>query len=158
MDEHALSVLQFGELLEAIAAYADTEPGREQVRSLRPATTRDAALASHGIYGDLLALRHKGTKLPDIRCQDVSAVLKRLAPTNAVVTGPDLVMCREVLDSVETVSAFMDKPEMNLLRHLQRLRQRLAPCPDLRGALHRALDKEGELLDKGIACWIELRK
>ena len=158
MDEHALSVLQFDELLQVIAAYADTEPGRERIRSLRPATTRDAALSSHGIYGDLLALRNKGTKLPDIRCQDVSDILKRVAPTNAVVAGTDLLVCRDLLDSVERVSAFMGKPEMKLLRHIQRLHQRLVPCPGLREALHRALDKEGEILDSASPRLTELRR
>ena len=158
MDEHALDVLQFGELLEVIAAYADTEPGRELVRSLRPTATREAACASHGIYGDLMALRSKGAKFPDLRCQDVSPILKRVAPTNAVVTGIELVQCGDLLDCVQAVDGFVNRPEMKLLRHLQRLGQRLVPCPDLRQALHRALDKEGEILDSASPRLAELRR
>ena len=158
MDEHALNVLQFGELLEAIGAHADTEPGRERIRALRPATTRNAALASHGLYGDLLALRQKGTKLPDVRCQELSPILKRVSPSYAVVAGPDLVLCRDMLDSVAVVGSFMSKPELKLLRHLQRLHQRLVACTELRDALHHALDREGEVLDSASSRLAELRR
>lgn len=147
MDDHALAVLEYAELLEQIGRFAHTEAGREVILSLRPKTTSRAVTAGHDAYRDAMRLLETGLRVPSLDVPDVAPILRRVAPEGATVGGDDLVLCRELMDRSAAVQRFLLREELSELRCLTELGQRIDPCAEDAAELHRCFDDEGTLLD-----------
>ena len=90
MDPHALTVLEFGPLLDTIGGYAQTSRGRALVQAIRPALRTADDLPRSDLYADVLAVLDTGTALPGVFFDDPEAPLRRAAPEGAVLDGPEL--------------------------------------------------------------------
>ncbi|OGV63270.1 MAG: hypothetical protein A3K19_12875 [Lentisphaerae bacterium RIFOXYB12_FULL_65_16] len=157
MDEHALNVLGYPALLQAVAGYAQTSGGRDLLLRLRPAVDLAQVTAHHGLYAECLALLETGSAAPDLGFPDLAEILARVAPEGAVIEGPDLLQCQELLRRSTAVQGFLQREECRGCRHLLELGRALDPCVELQQRLQRALDKDGELVDRASERLRELR-
>ena len=158
MDAHARNVLEFDRLLSVVARYANTESGREAIHGLMPARTERAAQSERALYADLLGLRGQGTHVAGILFQSIEDVLRRVAPSHAVVGGEDLVRVRSVLESAGRLLRFLRGDDCRGWPALSRLRGRLVLCRELLEDLTRSLDENGRLLDAASPRLADLRR
>ena len=158
MNDHTLTVLEFDRLLELICQQAQSEPGMEIIRSLRPRRELTEIQARRGLYDDMLAVRECEVEQPGLRIEDLSSILREAAPEGAVLAGQDLLVIRSFLDTVAQAAAFVQHRECENFTHLRRLAAPLEVCADLRTALQRSLDVDGAILDSASERLRDLRR
>ncbi len=157
---HAEAVLELPQLLELVAGYAASEPGRERILSLRPRSA-ETAQEGHPLLEDIARLLGTGAAPPPAAFPDIRPLLRRAAPEGAVLEGDELLPVRNFLDAIARVddwrSALPERPDFPACPALTGLLAGLRPLPELRGSLHRALDDDGALLDSASPRLAELR-
>ena len=121
MNEHSYKVLELHELLALIAGYAQSQLGDEIVRAIRPHTQLNAIQSKRNLYGDLLGMAETSLSLPPLRFDDISQILREVAPDGAVIAGMDLNAVRGVLDVCADLQAFLSKQECQQFTYLQNL-------------------------------------
>jgi hypothetical protein len=90
MNEHSFKVLEYHELLALIAGYTQSQLGADIVQNIRPHTQLNAIQSRRNLYGDLLGMAETSLSLPPLRIDDISQILREVAPDGAVVAGVDL--------------------------------------------------------------------
>jgi DNA mismatch repair protein MutS2 len=147
MDPHALNVLGYGELLDAVGGYAQTPLGHAAVQALRPTAQTEANQPRVALYADVLALLDAGEALPGLSFADPREPLRRVVPEGALLDGPDLLLVRSLLDTAAEAAAFLRRDACRGRPALQPLATHVHPCQPLCADLHRSLDKDGSVLD-----------
>ncbi|MBQ6474106.1 MAG: endonuclease MutS2 [Victivallales bacterium] len=157
MNQHTLTVLQFTELLEAIAGCAQSEQGAALVRSLQPSGEPLQFNRRRGLYTDLIAIRNKPMEFPGLHVESLAAELRQVTPEGAILDGTALVAIRATLDTVDRIRQFIQKRECQNYTNLQAITAPLDPCDSLRAQLTRCLDADGSVLDNASPKLRELR-
>ena len=158
MNEHSFKVLEYHELLALIAGYTQSQLGADIVQNIRPQTQLNAIQSRRNLYGDLLGMAETSLSLPPLRIDDISQILREVAPDGAVVAGVDLNAVRGVLDVCYDLQAFLTKPECLQFSYLQKLAAPLNPCDQLRFDIARSIDSDGAVLDSASPKLRELRR
>ena len=158
MNEHSFKVLEYHELLALIAGYTQSQLGADIVQNIRPQTQLNAIQSRRNLYGDLLGMAETSLSLPPLRIDDISQILREVAPDGAVVAGVDLNAVRGVLDVCYDLQAFLTKPECLHFSYLQKLAAPLNPCDQLRFDIARSIDSDGAVLDSASPKLRELRR
>ena len=158
MNEHSFKVLEYHELLALIAGYTQSQLGADIVQNIRPHTQLNAIQSRRNLYGDLLGMAETSLSLPPLRIDDISQILREVAPDGAVVAGVDLNAVRGVLDVCYDLQAFLTKPECLQFSYLQKLAAPLNPCDQLRFDIARSIDSDGAVLDSASPKLRELRR
>lgn len=158
MDPHALTVLEFGALLDTIGGYAQTSRGRALVQAIRPPLRTADDLPRSDLYADVLAVLDTGTALPGVFFDDPEAPLRRAAPEGAVLDGSELLLVRGLLDAAAEVSAFLHSEPCQPRPALRALAARTHRCAPLAADLHRSLDTAGAVLDSASPALHALRQ
>ena len=158
MNEHSFKVLEYHELLALIAGYTQSQLGADIVQNIRPHTQLNAIQSRRNLYGDLLGMAETSLSLPPLRIDDISQILREVAPDGAVVAGVDLNAVRGVLDVCYDLQAFLTKPECLHFSYLQKLAAPLNPCDQLRFDIARSIDSDGAVLDSASPKLRELRR
>ena len=158
MNEHSFKVLEYHELLALIAGYTQSQLGADIVQNIRPHTQLNAIQSRRNLYGDLLGMAETSLSLPPLRIDDISQILREVAPDGAVVAGVDLNAVRGVLDVCYDLQAFLTKPECLHFSYLQKLAAPLNPCNQLRFDIARSIDSDGAVLDSASPKLRELRR
>lgn len=147
MNKHTSEVLEYPQLLELIAGYVQSPAGRQVILSSRPGTVISEIQSRHGLYRDMLALRESSRSLPGLHAEDLSEILQRVAPGDAVLPGEELVACRSQLDTVAAVREFLQHRDSRDYNSLLQLGSGLNACDDLRRRLQLSLERDGTVLD-----------
>ena len=158
MNEHSFKVLEYHELLALIAGYTQSQLGADIVQNIRPQSQLTAIQSRRNLYGDLLGMAETSLSLPPLRIDDISQILREVAPDGAVVAGVDLNAVRGVLDVCYDLQAFLTKPECLQFSYLQKLAAPLNPCDQLRFDIARSIDSDGAVLDSASPKLRELRR
>ncbi|MBP5639933.1 MAG: endonuclease MutS2 [Victivallales bacterium] len=158
MNQHTYNVLEYPLLLEHIAGHAQSKLGMAVIKALRPQTELAAIQAKRGLYADMLALQESPQSLPGLHIEDISALLRMLAPEGAVAQGTELYTCKVALDIVHDVLKFTQREDTQEFKSIQRLCSGLSPCSQLRDDLARCLDTDGSVLDNATPKLHELRR
>ncbi len=158
MNEHSFKVLEYHELLALIAGYTQSQLGADIVQNIRPQSQLNAIQSRRNLYGDLLGMAETSLSLPPLRIDDISQILREVAPDGAVVAGVDLNAVRGVLDVCYDLQAFLTKPECLQFSYLQKLAAPLNPCDQLRFDIARSIDSDGAVLDSASPKLRELRR
>jgi len=158
MDPHALTVIEFPVFLDELASLAQTSLGAARLRALQPIHDIDSIVARRRPYQDTMRLYSAGNTPPGLAFDDVSDILRQLAPLGAAVGGDELVRCRGLLDACADAKSFLLSEICRELPTLHAWGQELQDAPDVRQALHRALDNEGLVLDSASALLADLRR
>ncbi|MCQ2402990.1 MAG: endonuclease MutS2 [Lentisphaeria bacterium] len=157
-EEHSRQVLGYGQLLEEIAGYVQSTGGRRRVLALRPQTSLPAIQARRGLYEDLMHLEETAKGIPSLGAEDLSAILLRVQPQEAILDGSELRLCLAQLQLVWEVRIFLQDNDIQDLTCLQNRGSGLDSCDSLRMALFRAIDADGSVLDNASERLRELRR
>ena len=90
MNEHSFKVLEYHELLALIAGYTQSQLGADIVQNIRPQSQLTAIQSRRNLYGDLLGMAETSLSLPPLRIDDISQILREVAPDGAVVAESKL--------------------------------------------------------------------
>lgn len=144
--DHALDVLNFKGVLDAVARRAGSAPGKERILALRPSSHRpsvEAELARVAATGDFLASRPQWSPPP---CPDARRGLRRLQVAGALLDGEDLLQAGGLLQSARLLQEALDQGANEpLIREL--LQGKLLVVPTLENELLGALEDDGSFRD-----------
>lgn len=147
MNKHTLTVLEFDALLDSICEYAQSSNGVSIIKSLFPSNDIEVIQRRRGLYSDLIAVRNRPLDLPSLHTEDLSEILRQVAPQGAVLDGVELVSCMGLLDVASDVRAFADQRDCEEYKVLRSFLAPVDPCEELRSVLVRSLDRDGSVLD-----------
>jgi DNA mismatch repair protein MutS2 len=139
-----LETLEFPRLLDAIAALARSETGKEVVWALRP--TSDAAAIEHALdlTEELLALTADAGPLPTADVPRIAHTVAIAAPEGAALETSALVEIRDLLGVAKAVRSHLRRDALRLPT-LAALADTLPAVPELETALARTLDERGQI-------------
>ena len=153
-DEGTLRALEFGAIVEQLAALASFEPARELAMALRPMPD-----ATH--VGLLQDQTDEAVRLLDDQAQagiggarDVRVALSR-ATRGGRLTPAELL---EIADTLEATGRFEARLRSWRGPHLAGLREELDAAPELGERIGRSVDESGELLDTASSELASIRK
>ena len=138
--------LELPTLLERVAAYATSVPGREALRQLTPAPTPDAIAGRLAETEECRRWRHSGGNLRIADLADLEAFLvPRPGQADRVLTGEELGAVGFALDRAHALGGlFRDLDDFPRLAVRGRA---LVDLPALRARLEQSIDRGGNILD-----------
>ena len=149
--------LELPRVLEHVASYAASAPGRVAVRTLTPAVDPDAIRRRLDEVSEILLWRKDGG---DLRLRDLIDVRPLLEPTDKVdrvFEGEELAGIAFLIDRSHALgSLFRDLPD-----HFPRLKARgavMTDLPTLRKRLEISIDRQGSMLDSASPALAEARR
>lgn len=146
MSRHALEVLEFGRVLERVAARASSEPARERIRALRPSTVPEDARRELGRVAAAMRFADEkaGWGMPVV--PDAGGALKGLIAEGAVLEPVQLHRLGILLHTSRDLAREMDGREEDY-PELESVRLRLVQDRELEETLDRSVDADGNVLD-----------
>lgn len=167
MNEHALTVLEYRETMERVAARAGSELARQALLSLEPTDDLERARRELARLAETLRfLQLRADWAPPVT-PDARAPLRILAVEGGVLESGGVLLLARLLEASEALrKALAADPEDELeggdfpsaFPGLARLRGRLVRQPDLRGRLREVVDDDGEVRDGASSQLRTLRK
>lgn len=145
MDGHTLSVLSYTAVRDRLAAHCLTEFGRTTLLAFEPLADRRQAEERLDLIEDIATfLEHH--PLPDLVCDDLTPLLDRLKPKDALLTLPEFVRIFRTLHAIQTLRSSIpaSTPPHGLLASLA---ASIPSLKDLLDAYHRVFDAEGRIRD-----------
>lgn len=145
ISQESLRVLEFDRIRDRLAALAQSEPGRELCRALKPVSHRERAARLHEETRAATELLAKGRRPPLAGIYDVRPVVDR-AGRGAILYPEEILQVRSTLGASSRMRAFLEEegpPEA-----LAQLAGGLIRRPELERAIDRCLDEHGEVLDR----------
>lgn len=146
MNQHALGVLEFRQVLESVAGRALSELGRDRVLELNPGKRVGLVQAELQRVEEVARFldRHRDWPLPVI--PNAKEAVDRLALDGSVVEPKELFTLGQLLTSGRELKAGLAKAAEEL-PGLQLLREGLYQDGDTEKAIRRIVDKDGTILD-----------
>lgn len=159
MDHHALTVLEYRELLSHVALCAHSEPGAELVKNLLPYRDVDQVSSALGLTSEAMALLQLAD--PDLSAVcDISSALKALDIEGAILAPEDLLGILGNQAAVGVVKAAFRTLGQEAAG-LSKIVQRMTRFQDWEDWVRSSISETGEVLDaasKALArCRGELR-
>ena len=142
MNAHSLKILEFDRLLELVAGYARSDPGRDAVRTLRPSSDADASAENGRLFAEALALRRAGVDLPPAGFEDPSPALQQAAPENSVLEPDGFLRVRALLDTAAAIRRFLLGDRCEAAASLQAIGRAIDPAEALCRRIDRTFDDE----------------
>jgi DNA mismatch repair protein MutS2 len=139
-----LDTLEFSRVLDAIAALARSEAGKDAVWALVPGT--DAAAIAHAldVTEELLVLSTEAGPLPTADVPRIAHTVALAAPEGAALETSALVEVKVVLATAKAVRTHLRRDPLALAT-LSALADTLPEVPELETALARTLDERGQI-------------
>ncbi|HUS45398.1 MAG TPA: endonuclease MutS2 [Phycisphaerae bacterium] len=146
MNEHTLERLEFGKVLERIAAQAQLGLGADAVRALRPTTDLEAIRTRAGRIAEAVQVFEKGETFGVDAFEDPAAFLERAAIQDAALAPMELRTVALILRNADDVQRTFRRlrSEAPLL---WKLAFDLAPEPDLAREIEAAVEPDGTVAD-----------
>jgi DNA mismatch repair protein MutS2 len=157
MNRHALDVLQFPAVLDAVAQRATSALGGEAVRALEPQTDRGWLEAELDRVDAMMAFRSRseGWAFPPI--PDVRVELKRLVKPGSLWDGPTLLAGARLLRSSSATRDALKRHE-DELPPLRPLLDRLLELDERAKSIEKAIDDGGEVTDQASPSLARVRR
>ena len=146
MRERDLKALEFDKVVGLLTGLAVSQPGRDALVELRPASDAVEVRRRLHVVAELVDLRSHSGSLPLDEFVDQRALLLAAAPENAVLGGLALVQIRDFVITARTAEAFL-RSRVESRPLLAAVVQELVAPKELADALLRALADDGGLLD-----------
>jgi len=102
-----LKALEFDKVIGLVTGFAVSQPGRELLAGLRPATEPAEVRERLRATAELVQLRAHSGALPVEEFADQRPLLLAAAPAAAVLSGQALVQIRDFVLAARTAEAFM---------------------------------------------------
>ncbi len=142
MNAHSLKILEFDRLLDLIAGYARSGPGRDEVRSLCPQPRPESSASDARLFAEALALRRSGLDLPGAVFEDPSAALQQAAPENAVLDAEGFLVIHALLETAAAIRRLLLGDRCEAAASLQELGRAIDPAEGLCRRIERTFDGE----------------
>src|SRR6516165_5579913 len=107
MRERDLKALEFDKVVGLLTALAVSQPGRDALADLHPATEPTEVRRRLRAVAELVDLRSHSGSLPLDEFVDQRSLLLAAAPQNAVLDGPALVQIRDFVVAARTAEALL---------------------------------------------------
>src|SRR6516165_1668713 len=146
MRERDLKALEFDKVVGLLTALAVSQPGRDALTELRPASEPAEVRRRVRAVAELVDLRSHSGALPLDEFVDQRSLLLAAAPHNAVLGGQALVQIRDFVVAARTAEAFL-RSRVESRPLLAAIVQELVAPKELADALLRSLADDGGLLD-----------
>jgi len=146
MRERDLKALEFDKVVGLLTSLAVSQPGREALAELRPASEPAEVRRRMRAVAELVDLRSHSGSLPLDEFVDQRSLLLAAAPENAVLGGPALVQIRDFVIAARTAEAFL-RSRVESRPLLAAIVHELVAPKELADAFLRALADDGGLLD-----------
>jgi DNA mismatch repair protein MutS2 len=146
MRERDLKALEFDKVVGLLTALAVSQPGRDVLTELRPASEPAEVRRRMRAVAELVDLRSHSGALPLDEFVDQRSLLLAAAPQNAVLGGQALVQIRDFVVAARTAEAFL-RSRVESRPLLAAIVLELVAPKELADALLRALADDGWLLD-----------
>ena len=146
MNAHTLERLEFGKVLDRIAAGCMLPLGAAAVRALAPLTDAEGIRTRADRIGEAVAILDQGHDFAVERFEDPGPILERAAIEDSALTAPELQTVASVLRNARDVQRTF-KRLRDTAPSLWKLSMDLAPEPDLLAAIERAIQPDGSVAD-----------
>ena len=146
MNAHALERLEFGKVLDRIAAGCMLPLGAAAVRALAPLTDAEGIRTRADRIGEAVAILDQGHDFAVERFEDPGPILERAAIEDSALTAPELQTVASVLRNARDFQRTF-KRLRDTAPGLWKLSMDLAPEPDLLAAIERAIQVDGSVAD-----------
>lgn len=150
MRQRDLKALEFDKVIALVKGFAVSEPGREMVSHLRPATEPDTVRDRLRATAEMTELRQHTGALPMFEFGDLRALFLAAGREGAVLNGEGLVRIRDFVLGSRHVQSFV-RSRVERFSHVALLANNLLAPKELADALLRALADDGTLLDDASA-------
>jgi DNA mismatch repair protein MutS2 len=156
-ERHALAVLEFPRVLEEIAGYASSVPGRGHVLSLSPWREPRAVAEALSITDEMVSLLLRLERWSPPPIPDAAGVIRRAGVEGSVLDPDQLGEVLSLLRASRLARADLRRfPEE--LDRLAALGDRMVRLPEVEGRIDRSLDPNGGLSDQASPELARLRK
>ncbi|NNK47411.1 MAG: hypothetical protein HKP01_00915 [Gemmatimonadetes bacterium] len=156
-EQHALAVLEYPRVLDRIAGFASSGPGRADVLALRPWRETEAVEAALAVADEMVGLLLRLEQWTPPPIPDAEPLLRKAGVDGAVLDADQLGRVSELLRASRVVRADLRKFSAELPR-LAALSELMVRLPDLEARLDRSLDPNGGLSDGASSDLRRIRK
>lgn len=155
MDEKSLHTLEYGKVLEKLAAYADFSASAEMVRALRPTDKLEEALERQARTSEARRLLNIRAETTIGSALDVRPLIE-IAARSGVLTGEDLLNIKGTLIAARELSRALERQAETYPR-LAAIAARMPPPPGLIETITRTISDRGDVLDSASAKLASIR-
>jgi DNA mismatch repair protein MutS2 len=150
LNTHALAVLQFASVLDAVAEHASSGPGAAAVRELRPVPDREAAERELTRVAAMRAMVASDIGWSPQGFQDVRTALARLRVPGTTLAGADLRDVGQLMRASRLTAESLRDPRQPLVPRtiLEPLRTRLPSHASAEQAIDKAIDDDAGVRDE----------
>lgn len=146
MRERDLKSLEFDKVVALAAGFASSEPGREMVSRMRPATETAAVRDRLRATAEMTELRQHTGSVPMFEFGDLRPLFLAAAREGAVLNGEALVRIRDFVLGSRHVQSFL-RSRVERFAHVAMMANNLLAPKELADSLLKALADDGALLD-----------
>ena len=146
MRDRDLKAFEYDKVLALVTEFAASEPGREMLAALRPATHPDEVHERLRTSAEMVELREHSGSVPIGEFSDQRSLLLAASRVGAILDGVSLVQVREFVVTARTAEGFL-RSRVERFPHVAAFTQNLLAPKELADALLRALGDDGSLLD-----------
>ncbi len=144
MDKHTLRVLEFPKILQMIASYAYTEPGKALVLSLRPLLSEEKIQKRQSLIRELRIFLSQGESLGIEPFESMQGLFNMLRPEDATLEPLQLRKLLPLLYSALTIKQRIRETD---LLNIKELSERLHSHKELIREIERAIAPDGSIND-----------
>jgi len=147
VDRATLEVLEFKEVLTALAGFVLTGRGNELVYSINPSTDMDVIKESFALFTEAMARYNASGRLPLAGTRDIRPILERPFPVGAFLLPEDLLYVKDNLIVAKNLRAMVGAAFLKTYPNLSPLLEALSDNTSLRERLLKTIDEKGQILD-----------
>lgn len=147
MNLHTAKTLEWNKVLDQLACFTKTPAGTARIRALAPRTQFEDIRVQVDQIRELILLLEQGRTIPLDTLPDVRPALAGTGREDAVLAFEELRALLLFLDQIGPIRAFIDEHEPQAWPAVADLIEPLQPCHDLRRALDRTFDEDGQVAD-----------
>ncbi|MEK6672938.1 MAG: endonuclease MutS2 [Nitrospirota bacterium] len=151
-----LRLLEFDKLLNLISGNANSDISRKEVLNIRPLKSRAAIEMWFGLISEIMRISHCGDSLRLEAFEDLTSLLSRVRPNDAVLEPRELSAFIPVMRIASEMSAQIREREDSPL--LNEITAQMTGFPHIRKALERSFDGEGNMRDEASPELADIRK
>lgn len=157
MDNHALEVLEYGELLKILSEYASTPAGKKQIVSLMPSVTKRKTQPFRALSCELRLLAEEDESWEQPVFDVPEEILATANRVGSVLAPEELFSVGKLLSVAEKLETYLKREACLGASELQAASAELDSCKWLRERFLRTFDERGGVLDKASSELASLR-
>jgi len=147
VDSATLEVLEFNEVLTAIAGFVLTDRGKEFVYAIGPVMDMEAIEESFRLFAEASSLADVSGRLPIAGTRDIRPILKRPFPEGAFILAEELLSLKDNLVVAGGLRAMLGPAFLKAYPTLTPIFSGFSQNDSLRKRLLKTIDDKGLILD-----------